>query len=82
MTVIKVREYAQEIPSGLQTNLRHREKEPHNNHEIQEDKQNKATHRDDCKTRMEQNNTQLNIEQLQNPTMGITININIKIRCF
>ena len=28
-------------------------------------------HQDDCKTRM---NVQQNIEQLQNPTMGVTIN--------
>ena len=31
-------------------------------------------HRDDCKTRMAQSNAHQNIEQLQNPTMGVTIN--------
>ena len=31
-------------------------------------------HQDDCKTRMAKSNAQQNIEQLQNPTMGVTIN--------
>ena len=55
----------------------HREEEPHNNHETQ-GKQTKQSnllslpHPDDCKTRMETGNAQQNIEQPQNPTMGVT----------
>ena len=32
------------------------------------------SHQDDCNTRMDLSNVQQNIEQLQIPTMGITIN--------
>ena len=54
----------------LQTNPLHREEEPHNNHETpgrqtKQSNQLSLSHRDDCKTRM---------EQLQNPTVGATIN--------
>ena len=60
----------------LQTNPWHREEEPHNNHETpgrqtKQSNQLSLPHQDDCKTRM---NVQQNIEQLQNPTMGVTIN--------
>ena len=63
----------------LQTNPWHREEKPHNNHETQ-GRQTKQSnhpsfpHHDDCKTRMDTSNAQQNIEQLQNPTMGVTIN--------
>ena len=58
----------------LQTNPWHRE--DHNNHETpgrqtKQSNQLSLPHQDDCKTRM---NVQQNIEQLQNPTMGVTIN--------
>ena len=60
----------------LQTNPWHREEEPHNNYETpgrqtKQSNQLSLPHQDDCKTRM---NVQQNIEQLQNPTMGVTIN--------
>ena len=60
----------------LQTNPWHRGEEPHNNHETRgrqtkQSNQLSLPHQDDCKTRM---NVQQNIEQLQNPTMGVTIN--------
>ena len=60
----------------LQTNPWHREEEPHNHHETpgRQAKQNNQLslpHQDDCKTRME---VQQNIEKIQNPTMGVTIN--------
>ena len=58
----------------LQTNLRHREEEPHNNHETQKDKQSKATSSRFpiemiAKLEWTQRNAQQNIE-----TMGVTIN--------
>ena len=54
-----------------QTNQRHREEEPHNNHETpgrqaMQSSQLSLPHQDDCKTRMD-------IKQ-QNPTLGVTIN--------
>ena len=60
----------------LQTNPLYREEEPHNNHETpgrqtKQSNQLSLSQLDDCKT---QNNAQQNIEQLQNPTMGVTIN--------
>ena len=60
----------------LQTNPWYREEEPHNNHETpgrqtKQSNQLSLSQLDDCKT---QNNAQQNIEQLQNPTMGVTIN--------
>ena len=60
---------------NLQKNLCHLEEEPHNNHktpgrQTKQSKQLPLPHQDDCKARMD---TQ-NIEQLQNPTMGVTIN--------
>ena len=63
----------------LQTDLWHRKEEPHNNHEtpVRQTKQSNQLslpHRDDCKTSIGQ--AQQNIEQLQNPTMGATINNN------
>ena len=53
----------------LQTNPWHREAEPQNNHETP-GRQTKQS----CKTRMDLSNVQQNIEQLQNPTIGVTIN--------
>ena len=58
-----------------QTNHRHREEEPHNNHETlgrkaMQSRQLSLPHQDDCKTRMD-------IKQrttLHNPTLGVTIN--------
>ena len=62
----------------LQTNLWHREEEPHNNHETQGRQTNQSNQlsfpqQGDCKTRKTQGNAQKHIEQLQNPTMGETI---------
>ena len=63
----------------MQTNPWHREEEPHNNHETP-GRQTKQSiqlflpHQDDCKTRGTLSNVQHNIEQLQTPTMGVTIN--------
>ena len=63
----------------LQTNPWHREEESHNNHETparqtKQSNQLSFPHQDDCKTRRDIKNVQQNIEQLQNPTMGVTIN--------
>ena len=67
----------------LQTNSLHCEEEPHNNHKTQgrhkEDKQRKAISSlfpiiMIAKLEWTQSNAQQNIEQLQNPTMGETIN--------
>ena len=63
----------------LQTSPWHREEEPHNNQRHQEDKQSKATSpifpiKMIAKLERTQSNAQQNIEQLQNPTMGVTIN--------
>ena len=63
----------------LQTNLLFREQELYNNHEKPGRKQSKAT---SClfpikmiaKLEWTQSNAQQNIEQLQNTTMGVTIN--------
>ena len=64
----------------LQTNPWYREEEQHSNHETPErqtKQSNQASfpHQDDCKTRMIISNAQQNLEQLQIPTMGVTINI-------
>ena len=53
--------------------------EPQNNHGTpgRQTKQSNwlsLPHQDDCKTRRDINNVQQNIEKLQNPTMGVTIN--------
>ena len=53
----------------LQTNQWHCEEEPHNNHETP-GRQTKQS----CKTRMDIKKRTTNIEQLQNPTIGVTIN--------
>ena len=63
----------------LQTNLRHRNEEPHNNHETLERQTNKATNslslvKMIAKLEWTQSNAQQNIEQLHNPTVGDTIN--------
>ena len=64
----------------LHTNHSHRKEEPHNNHETpgrqtEQSNQLSLPHPDDCKTRIwTQRNAQQNIEQSQNPTMGVTIN--------
>ena len=54
-------------------------KDSHNNHETQgrqteQNNQLSLPHQGDCKTRMDISNVQQNKEQLQNPTMGVTIN--------
>ena len=59
----------------------HREEEPLNHHEtpgrqIKQSNQLSLPHQGDCNTRME-SNIQQNIEQLQAPTMGVTINKNV-----
>ena len=63
----------------LQANLWHREEEPHNNHETpgrqtKQSNQLSVPHRDYCKTRVDTKYAEQNIEQLQNPTMGVTMN--------
>ena len=63
----------------MQTNLWHREEEPHHNHETpgrqsKQSNQLSILHQDDCKTRMDIKNEQQNIEQLQTPTIEVTIN--------
>ena len=63
----------------LQTNLWHCEKEPLNHHGHQEDKSSKATSplfpiKMIAILERPQSNVQQNIEQLQTPTMGETIN--------
>ena len=60
----------------LQTTLWHRKKEPLNHHEtpgrqIKQSNQLSLPHQDDCNTSMD---VQQNMEQLQTPTMGVTIN--------
>ena len=62
----------------LQTNLRHREEEPHNNHKTprRQTKQSKASSslfpiEMIANLEWTQSNAQQNIEQLQNPTMGV-----------
>ena len=62
-----------------QTNPWHREEEPHNITRHQADKQSKATSslfpiKMITKLKWTQSNAHQNIEQLQNSTMGITIN--------
>ena len=62
-----------------QTTPWHREEEPPNHHEtpgrqIKQSNQLSLPHQDDCNTRMDIKNVQQNIEQLQTPTMGVTIN--------
>ena len=75
----KVSEYDQERPqSQTADEPGHREEEPHNNHETQ-DKQSKETSsffpiEMIAKLELTQSNAQQNIEQLQNPTLGVTIN--------
>ena len=72
-------EYDQEIPQ-LQTTPWHREEELLNHHEtpgrqIKQSNQLSLPHQDDFNTRTDkQSNVQQNIEQLQTPTMGVTIN--------
>ena len=63
----------------LQTTPWHREEEPLNHHktpgrQIKQSNQLSLPHQDDCNTRMDISNVQQNIEQLQTPTMGVTIN--------
>ena len=62
-----IRKYHNHKP---QTNPWHSEEEPRNNHEtpVRQTKQSNQLplpHQDDCKTRMDMNNVQQNIEQLQ-----------------
>ena len=49
----------------------HREEEPHSNHETP----GRQTQQSNQLSLPKQDDTQQNIEQLQNPTMGVTINI-------
>ena len=63
----------------LQTNPWHREEEPHNNHETpgRQTKQNNHLsfpRGDDCKTRIDTKLRTTEHEQIQNPTLGLTIN--------
>ena len=63
----------------LQKNLLYRKEEPHSNDETpgrqtKQSNQLSLPHGDDCKLERTQKNAQQNIEQLQNPTMGVTIN--------
>ena len=63
----------------LQTTPWHREEEPLNHHEtpgrqIKQSNQLSLLHQDDCNTRTDLSNVQQNIEQLQTPPMGVTIN--------
>ena len=56
-----------------------REEAPLNHHktpgrQIKQSNQLSLPHQDDCNTRMDISNIQQNIEQLQTPTMGVTIN--------
>ena len=63
----------------LQTTPWYREEEPLNHLEtsgrqIKQSNQLFLPHQDDCNTRMDIKYVQQNIEQLQTPTMGVTIN--------
>ena len=61
----------------LQTNLWHREEEPPNNHKTSERQRKQSNHfpiKMIAKLGWTQRNAHQNIEQLQNPTMGVTIN--------
>ena len=63
----------------LQTNPWHREEEPHNTLETPgrqttQSNQLSLPHQDDCKTEWTQSNVLQNIEQLQTPTMRVSIN--------
>ena len=75
-----VSRYDQEIPqSQTVDNPWHREEEPLNQHEtpgrqIQQSNQLSLPHQDDCNTRMDIKKRTKNIEQLQTPTMGVTLN--------
>ena len=75
-TQIRNSEYDQEI----QTNPWHHQEEPHNNHKTP-GRQTKQSNQLSlfpiemiAKLEWTQSNTQQNIEQLQNPTVGVTIN--------
>ena len=62
-----------------QKNPWYRKEEPHNHHETprrqtKQRNQLSLSHQDDRKTRMDKGNVQQVIEQLQTPTMGVTIN--------
>ena len=62
-----------------QTTLWHCEEEPLNHHEtpgsqIKQSNQLSLPHQDDCNTRTDTKQRTKNIEQLQTPTMGVTIN--------
>ena len=70
--VSMIRKYHNHKP---QTTPRHREEEPLNHHttlgrQIKQSNQLSLSHQDDCNT----SNGQQNIEHLQTPTMGVTIN--------
>ena len=62
----------------LQTNPWQGQEEQHNHHETpgrQTKQNNHLSDEDDRKTRMDLNKLQQNIEPLQTPTIGVTINI-------
>ena len=63
----------------LQTSSWHREEEPHNHHETparqtKQSNQLSLPHQDDCRLERTSSYVQQNIEQLQTPTIGVTIN--------
>ena len=71
-----IRKYHNHKP---QTTPCHCEEGPLSHHEIpgrqiKQSNQLSLPHQDDCNTRMDISNVQQNIEQLQTPTMGVTIN--------
>ena len=71
-----IRKYHNHKP---QATLWHREEEPLNQHEtpgrqIKQSIQLSLPHQDDCNTRTDTKQRTTNIEQLQTPTMGATIN--------
>ena len=72
-----IRKYHNHKP---QTTPWHREEEPLNHHQtpgrqIKQNNQLSLPNQDDCNTRMDISNVQQNIEQLQTPAMGLTINL-------
>ena len=73
-------EYEQDIPhSQTAEKTWHCKEEPHNNHETPERQtkqgnQLSVPNQDNFKTRWTQSKVQQNIELLQTPTMGVTIN--------
>ena len=71
-----VSEYDQEIPQLQTVALPGRAAQPSRDtrRQIKQNNQHSLPHQDDCNTRMDISNVQQNIETLQTPTMGVTIN--------